>query len=169
MSESITSTGPRGPIAKRSSHAAGASQTSSLAETSKRLNSMRGLRFSPDSQSEMPPAPDSLSIRVTLVGGTARVESVEPDKVQPVHNLDVAEKGDLPNVSPGHGPLGNIIMGPAVKFAAGLFLAHAAPLLKEERDARGTALVADRADPVGLHRPGTRPAFSSQNDPADAG
>jgi hypothetical protein len=56
---------------------------------------MRGLRFSPDPQSEMPPAPDSLSIRVTLVGGTARVESVEPDKVQPVYNLDVAENRDF--------------------------------------------------------------------------
>src|SRR5271157_2845699 len=66
-------------------------------------------------------------------------------------------------------PRWHLIMCPTVELTAGLVLAHAAPLLKEERDARGTALVADRPDPVRLHRPGTRPAFSSQNDPADAG
>ena len=32
---------------------------------------------------------------VRTVGGTARVESVMPDKVQPVYNLDVAENRDF--------------------------------------------------------------------------
>ena len=32
---------------------------------------------------------------VRTVGGTARVEAVEPDKVQPVYNLDVAENRDF--------------------------------------------------------------------------
>jgi len=32
---------------------------------------------------------------VRTVGGTARVESVEPEKVQPVYNLDVAENRDF--------------------------------------------------------------------------
>ena len=32
---------------------------------------------------------------VRTVGGSARLESVEPDKVQPVFNLDVAENRDF--------------------------------------------------------------------------
>src|SRR5271157_1835590 len=39
ISESITSTGPRGPIPNPSSQAAGSSQTSSFVEMSKRLKS----------------------------------------------------------------------------------------------------------------------------------
>ena len=41
ISESMTETGPGRPIPKRSTQAAGSSQTSSLAETSRRLKSTR--------------------------------------------------------------------------------------------------------------------------------
>jgi hypothetical protein len=42
-------------------------------------------------------------------------------------------------------------------------------LLEEERDAGRRALVADRADPRGVHRPAPRAALAAHDDPADAG
>src|SRR3954471_256604 len=59
-------------------------------------------------------------------------------------------------------------MRPAVELAAGFLLAHAAPLLEEERHIDFPTLIADRANPVGLHRPGPRPALAAEDHPADA-
>src|SRR5579883_14638 len=57
MSESMTVTGPCGPSAKRCTQAAGSSQTSSLAETSRRLEAMRTLDFSSGPNADRPLAP----------------------------------------------------------------------------------------------------------------
>ncbi len=44
-----------------------------------------------------------------------------------------------------------------IEHATGPVLAHAAPLLKEKRDAASQALVADVPHPLRLHGPGTGP------------
>src|SRR3546814_2295332 len=43
-----------------------------------------------------------------------------------------------------------------------------APLLEEERHAGRRALVADRARPVGMHRPRAGPALAADDDPVNA-
>src|SRR5262245_57951312 len=64
MSESMTSTGPAGPRPKPASQPSGSSQTSSLAETSKRLNS-KGADLVPSTCLGTPPTPYR---RQSLVG-----------------------------------------------------------------------------------------------------
>src|SRR5438067_11800395 len=64
--------------------------------------------------------------------------------------------------------LGNFIVGLAGESSARFFLAPAAPLLEEERDIRGFALIADAQDPLRFHGPCSRAAFATDDDPIDS-
>src|SRR6266852_8141433 len=57
---------------------------------------------------------------------------------------------------------------PAVERAAAGPGRPPTPLLEEERDARGDALIADVADPVRLRRPVPGAALATDDDPVDA-
>ena len=59
-------------------------------------------------------------------------------------------------------------MGVVVEEAAGEFFAGAAPLFEEEGEVLLVALVAEAADPIGLHGAGAGAAFAANNHPVDA-
>lgn len=56
----------------------------------------------------------------------------------------------------------------AVETAAGLGPSETTPLLEEERDVRGPALVSYRASPFCAHGPRARPGLTADNHPVDA-
>ena len=59
----------------------------------------------------------------------------------------------------------HLVIGTTCKLPAMLLLAHAAPLLKKERNASVTALVSNADDPLLPHWAGTWPAFAADNHP----
>src|ERR1035438_8851824 len=56
-------------------------------------------------------------------------------------------------------------MSAASQCSARQLLAHATPLLEEERDPRGFALLTNREHPLLFHWPRPRPAFAADDNP----
>ena len=81
MSESITSTGPGGPIPSRSNHAAGSSQINSLVETSKRLKSTTSLGQVSKTQAAATSSRRAFTITETELNVIARLASIGLSKI----------------------------------------------------------------------------------------
>ena len=62
---------------------------------------------------------------------------------------------------------GHFIPNTSVKKTAASLRSTASPLLEEERDSSGQALVADFPNPRGIQAPVMRAAFSTYNYPMD--
>jgi hypothetical protein len=60
-----------------------------------------------------------------------------------------------------------LIVDAAVKRAASLVFARAAPLLKKERHPLCPALTTNVDDPISKHRPRVRTALTADDDPVD--
>src|SRR5438128_2293133 len=61
--------------------------------------------------------------------------------------------------------IGHLVPRAAVEFASTRFRDAPAPLLEEERDARGHALVANVANPFGPQLSTSRTTFTADDDP----
>ena len=62
---------------------------------------------------------------------------------------------------------GHLVPCLRIEQTTGFLLVDAAPLLKEERDTNGDALVTNWPNPFGLHGPCARPRLTAHNHPVD--
>ena len=62
---------------------------------------------------------------------------------------------------------GKLVVRAALKFAAGFRFSNASPLFEEERHSGMAALIAERQDPIALHRPSACSAFATDYYPVN--